>query len=158
MDTQTNTALQVDPGVPVITEALFNRLTMMIQSSDPVDHSIAQHILTTVDVKESIYWIWRLARINVNRMVNLRTKSGRKFRDDSNLFYISTKSEAGFAKYLLHTELMTPKIYQIVKEFIIEDITKLCNSPFFKFTFELNDKFKHLDPDSLPVEFKNDNT
>jgi hypothetical protein len=152
----TNTAPQVNPGVSVITEETFETLKGMIKSSDPADHLVAQMILTQVDVQKSIYWIWKLAIVNSHRMVNLRTKAGRAFRDDSNLFYLSNASATGFGSWLVRRGWITDDIYQRIKKDLVNEAGYGCQSGFFEYSIALKDELKHLDPSASPIILKDE--
>lgn len=144
-------ASQVTPGVTVLNEESFKTLEGMIRSNDEGDHKMAQLILVQVNIKESIYWIWKLARTNVNRMVNLRTKAGREFRDACNLFYISNAGSTTFGSWLIKKQWMTDEIYMYLKNDLINHEKRSVTSVFFKHTIQLKDELKHFDPTDQPT-------
>lgn len=110
--TNVDVVSQVNPETTIITEANFRTLEAMIKSNDPADHLVAQMILVQVNVRKSIYWIWRLSKINPNRMVNLRSKAGREFRDACGLFFICTKGTIGFTSWLIQQGWLTSELQQ----------------------------------------------
>ena len=152
MSTQTNNmAPQDNPGVTILSEESFKTLEGMIKSNDEGDHKMAQLILNQINIKESIYWIWKLSRINVYCMVNLRTKASREFRDSCNLFYLSTSSSTTFASWLIKKQWMTDEIYARLKKDLIVQESNTVKSVIFKHSIELKDELKHLDLNDEPI-------
>lgn len=155
MSKSNSTAPQVTPGVTVITEDTYETLAAMIRSNDPADHLVAQMLLVQVDVQKSIYWIWQLARINANRMVNLRTKAGREFRDACNLFYLANQSATTFGSWLIKRGWMNEDIYAKIKNNLIKEEENRTHSRFYKHTLELKDTLKWLDSKDEVITINN---
>jgi hypothetical protein len=80
-------------------------------------------------------------------MVNLRTKASRKFRDETNLFYISYTNNYEFVKWLDGKGWLTTEIFQSLKPQIITQLKARDNHKFYKLSFEVKDEYKHLDPE-----------
>ena len=146
-DNTTTQMVPVSAGTTVITEDVYNTLNKMLGSNDEGDHKMAQLILNQVDVEKSIYWIWKLSRWYSNRMVNLRTKASRKFRDESRLFHICNKGGSSFATFLANYGWITPEIFSFLKEDIIKDVRNKSSNAFYKVSIILKDDLKHLDPE-----------
>lgn len=133
-------------GTRVLTKEDYSTLLNMIRSSDPHDHTMAQLILIQLDVEKSIYLIWKLAKAgNASRMVNLRTKAGRKFRDDSALFSIHYMNEKEFANWLNTRGWLTKELYQKLKPGIRTLIKKTIENPFYDFHITIKPEFKAFD-------------
>jgi hypothetical protein len=113
-------ASQVTPGMTVLSEENYETLSSMLRSSDPADHLMAQHIMRTVDIQGSIFWIWKLARENkfdVGRMLNLRTKIGRTICTETNLHYLAQINSISFGSWLARKDwLNSDLVKQITKE------------------------------------------
>lgn len=136
-------------GGTILNEDDYNSLLSMISSKDVENHTVAQAILNKCNVQESIYWIWKLAKhsYHTSRMVNLRTKASRNFRDTSDLYTIYCQSPESFCKYLINKDWLTPWIFEQCKNSIIEKITRQIKNEFFNINvIELKDKYKHFSP------------
>jgi hypothetical protein len=130
----------------VLTEDMFSTLLKMIRSNDPGDHTMAQLMLIQVDVEKSIYYIWKLAKAGiVYNMVNLRTKAGRKLRDDTSLFFLANAHEVAFAKFLKNRGWLTPELYQKLKPGIMVDMKLGLTHEFYDIHVTIKPEFKHLD-------------
>lgn len=136
---------RVSTDIRILTEETFERLAGMIRSSDPENHKIAQLILVQVDVQKSIYWLWRLAKINAQRMVNLRTKLGRKLKDDAHLFGIAYKNNNEFASWLERKGWLTEEYFQLIVRGIRSEIKQKHTNKFYDFHITIKDEFKSLD-------------
>jgi len=140
----------------ILTEETYNTLCKMLRSNDEGDHKMAQMILTQLNVEKSIWWIYKLANnCYVGKMVNLRTKLGRKFRDDTSLFHIAGMSEFSFAKWCNRKGWLTPEIFMNCKKSIIQAIkNSVSDNPFFTIDIELKEEFKPLDPSDTIQKIK----
>lgn len=140
----------------ILTEETYNTLYKMLKSNDLGDHKMAQIILTQLNVEKSIWWIYKLTKnCYTSRMVNLRTKLGRKFRDDTNLFHIAGLSEYEFAKWCNRKEWLTPEIFIDCKKNIIHNLKyRISDEPFFTVHIELKEEFKTLDPSDTIQKLK----
>lgn len=152
-------------GTTVLNEQTYERLSQMLASTDEGDHKMAQLILNQVNIEHSIYWIWQLARKGwwiSQRMVNLRTKASRKFRDDTNLMALSTMGESSFIEHVNKKGWLTPEIFQTLMAKLNSDIVFRLNgitcSKFYNFTMELKPEFKHLNPEDKLKSVAYDNT
>lgn len=148
-ETINKTASSVE-DVVIIDEESFNTLRGMLRSSDKDDWTMAQMILTKCNVEKSIYYIWLLSRkCYVHNMVNLRTKAGRKFRDDTNLFSLCGYNEEILLKYLVNKDWVTKEIFQK----LIPEITKSVNSrtfnQFFDVSLTLKDDYKKYTDETI---------
>ena len=130
-------------------------LTSMLKSKDEGDHKMAQLILNQIDIQKSIYWIWRISKDSYNtyRMVNLRTKASRKFRDDCELFTIASKQTSDFLKWLINKSWLTPEIYSYLLDDIIEDLRfrlgGMSCAKMFNVAINLKDEYKQYDPNNI---------
>ena len=141
-DTITKTVPPIG-GAVIIDEESYKSLYSMFNSSDKENHTIGQILLTKCDIKESIYYIWKLARtIYTPHMVNLRTKAGRKFRDDSSLFELRAYPEESFARHLIVKDWMTPFIFSQLEDDILKTTIRKCNNKFYDVKLELKDEYK----------------
>lgn len=115
-------------GTTVLTEETFLVLKNMLDSTDPGDHVMAQQILVRINVRESILWIWLLAmnERRAPRMINARSKAGREFRDQSNLYGISYCNTTEFGKFLVDRGWMTPELFMTLKPKSIHRLRKLA--------------------------------
>lgn len=139
------TPLKNGEPAPILTEETYNTLKGMLSSADEGNHKMAQLILNTCDIEQSIYWIWRLVREVGNwRMVNLRTKASRAFRDMSELFNIGSKAHLSFAEWLIQKDWMTPEIYQLLEQRILDTLTHQQRNKFYDVTITIKDEYKHL--------------
>ena len=152
-DKKVITASPVKGEAVVLNEEIGQLLAKMLSSTDEADWKMAQLILNTCDIEKSIYWIWQLSRKSwyANRMVNLRTKASRNFRDQSRLFHISKKSERPFAEFLNTQGWLTPEIYQKLEEEIIERIETQCSNTFYDVVITVKEKYKHLALNVEPI-------
>lgn len=152
-DKKVITASPVKGEAVVLNLEIGQSLTKMLGSNDEADHKMAQLILNTCDIEKSIYWIWQLSRKSwyANRMVNLRTKASRNFRDQSRLFHISQKSERPFAEFLNTQGWLTPEIYQKLEEEIIERTETQCSNTFYDVVITVKEKYKHLALNVEPI-------
>jgi len=152
-DKKVITASPVKGEAVVLNEEIGQSLAKMLGSNDEADHKMAQLILNTCDIEKSIYWIWQLSRKSwyASRMVNLRTKASRNFRDQSRLFHISQKSERPFAEFLNTQGWLTPEIYQKLEEEIIERIETQCSNTFYDVVITVKEKYKHLALNVEPI-------
>lgn len=133
----------------VITEQEFTTLDKMLRSNDHGDHTMAQAILNGCNIKESIYWIWRLSKQSANNMVYLRTKASREFRDASGLFTISWMKSTAFAMWLHAKGWMTPEIYSRIKPKILEELRKRNESEnLYDIHVTIKDQYKQYDPEN----------
>ena len=147
------TPLKKGEIAPVLDEEGYNTLRDMINSSDEGNHKMAQLILNTCDIQKSIYWIWKLSRHGwgVHRMVNLRTKASRAFRNKSNLFSISSKGSLPFIEFLDRQGWLTPEIYKREEETIIDLATRQFDHRFYTVEFTIKDEYKHLPKITTPI-------
>ena len=89
-------------------------------------------------------------------MVNLRTKAGRKFRDESGLFLLSSYGIYNFACFLNRKDWLTPERFQMLKEDIVNHLSGRDDHTFYQLSFEIRDKYKHLDPDNKLKKLRDD--
>lgn len=147
--TNVGSATTADPTI--LTEDTTNSIVSMLNSKDEGDHKMAQLILNQVNVEKSIYWIWVLARHRCDRMVNLRTKASRQFRDACDLFSIAYQSADNFSRFLINKGWMTPEIYSKLLNSLIKDVNYRLNgmaaAKTFEFTIDIKEEYKHLKPD-----------
>lgn len=132
----------------VLTENEYNTLRTMLKSSDHENHRMAQAILNQCDVKTSIYWIWKLAKGDScsHRMVYLRTKASRDFRDECNLFDISYIKATEFALKMYEKKWMTPEMYKLLKPQILDELTtRNEKSNLYNVHVTIKDKFLEYD-------------
>lgn len=150
------TPLKHGAVAPVLDEETYNTLKGMLNSNDEGNHKMAQLILNTCDIGKSIYWIWKLGRHYNYRMVNLRTKASRSFRDKCDLFYLSSCGDTRFAKWLISTkpEWMTAEIYQRLEETIVMDVVNQSRNQFYDVEIKVKDKYKHLALTTTPIKTK----
>ena len=152
-DKKVITASPVKGEAVVLNEEISQSLAKMLSSNDEADWKMAQLILNACDIEKSIYWIWQLSRKSwySTRMVNLRTKASRNFRDHSRLFHISQKSERPFAEFLNTQGWLTPEIYQKLEEEIIERTETQCSNTFYDVVITVKEKYKHLALNVEPI-------
>jgi hypothetical protein len=152
-DKKVITASPVKGEAVVLNLEISQSLAKMLGSNDEADWKMAQLILNTCDIEKSIYWIWQLSRKSwySSRMVNLRTKASRNFRDQSRLFHISQKSERPFAEFLNTQGWLTPEIYQKLEEEIIERTETQCSNTFYDVVITVKEKYKHLALNVEPI-------
>lgn len=133
----------------VLYQQEYETLKKMLESKDKADHTMVQALLNQCDVKASIYWIWKLSKSHVNKMVYLRTLNSRIFRDECELFIIFTKESTEMALYLHQKGWLTPEIYQLLKPDILDELA-IRNSygNFYKIFIEIKDKYRKFDPES----------
>lgn len=130
-------------GTTIIDENAYNTLVGIFKSGDQENFVIGQMILANCDVKQSIYYIWKLTReVYVNNLVNLRTKAGRKFRDDSHLFSICGMGDRNFAEFLLRENWLTKDIFTFFEEEIIKTTERQVRNKFYNVKLELKDEYK----------------
>lgn len=127
----------------ILDEESYNSLVSMLKSNNEEDHKMAQLILNTCDIQKSIYWIWKLANYYAFRMVNLRTKAGRYFRDNANLFGIAGTAGPKFVEHLEHKGWLTPEIYQVIEKDTIERLKRVCHNKFYNVSIQIKDEYKH---------------
>ena len=140
----------------ILDEETYNSLLSMLKSNNEEDWKMAQLILNTCDIQKSIYWIWKLAQRYATRMVNLRTKASRYFRDNTDLFHIWGTSGPKFVEHLANKGWLTPEIYQIIEADTLDRIKHQCRNKFYDVTIQVKDKYKHLVANSNPISFKNE--
>ena len=140
----------------ILDEGSYTALLSMLKSSNEEDWKMAQLVLNTCDIQKSIYWIWKLAQHYASRMVNLRTKASRYFRDNSDLFHIWGISGPKFVEHLERKSWLTPEIYQIIEEETIERVKYQSQNKFYNVTIQVKDEYKHLVANSNPINFKKD--
>lgn len=141
-------------GGTILDEESYNTLVAMFKSRDQANINMAQVMLTQCNVKESIYWIWKLARnVYASEMVNLRTKLGRKFRDDSNLFWLSNASGKNFVSWLKRKDWLTPWLWAQFKDEILRGHKTSFNNEFFDVTLTLKPEYEayNTDPQQLKI-------
>lgn len=144
--TSTTSAVPVS-GTAVLTDETFETLKNMLKSTDEGDHKMAQLILNQLDVQANIVRIWQLSKHYAHRMVNLRTKASRKFRDDTNLFWISSASPYSFAGWLNRKDWLTHELFQYLKKDIVKHLSYRDDHTFYRLSFEIKEEYKHLDPE-----------
>ena len=141
-DTITKTVPPIG-GAVIIDEESYKSLYSMFNSSDKENHTIGQILLTKCDIKESIYYIWKLtSKVYTNNLVNLRTKAGRKFRDDSHLFSICSMGDRNFAEFLLRQNWLTTDIFTLLEEEITKTTERQVRNKFYDVKLELKDEYK----------------
>lgn len=136
----------------VLDKGQADRLIDMYKSRDPADTLLAQNIIIKYNVEKSIYWIWYITCANISyKMLNLRTKLGRKFRDESELFRIADVSAERFSEFLIKKNWMTPEIYSYLYPNLLKILNKRISHPLYQFTIELKSEFKSLDKNDKPL-------
>lgn len=147
--TNVGSATTADPTI--LTEETANSISTMLKSNDEGDHKMAQLILNQVNVEKSIYWIWTIAKYRPDRMVNLRTKASRAFRDACDLFTIAYQSPDQFSRFLINKGWMTPEIYSKLLNSLLKDlqfkINGMSSAKTFEFSINIKEEYKHLKPD-----------
>lgn len=141
-------------GGTILDEESYKTLSAMFKSGDEANISMAQVMLTQCNVKESIYWIWKLSRnVYVHNMVNLRTKLGRQFRDDTNLFYICSATGGRFTSWLKRKDWLTPWIWAQFKDEIRRGHQSTYTNEFFEVTLTLKPEYEayNIDPQQLKL-------
>jgi len=137
------------PMGTIITEVEYESLRLMLHSSDEANHEIARQILNGCNDQASIYWIWKLSKGWVShKMVNLRTKASRAFRDAVDLFTNSYNDEEKFAEWLIMKGWMTEEIFQRLKPDIYKLIAQRSQNMFFNNHVTIKNDFKVYDPDN----------
>lgn len=148
VEEQTTNIEPVSAGSIVLNEETYQSILNMLKSGDPENHAVAQQLLGKVDVQKSIYWIWKMAQYNSSRMVNLRTKMGRKFRDESNLFVIVHKSSTAFLRHIETKGWLTEEIFKALEEDLVNqirhDIKSLRGKHFFDVYVKIKPEFESL--------------
>jgi hypothetical protein len=130
-------------GATIIDENAYNTLVGIFKSGDQENFVIGQMILTSCNVKESIYYIWKLSReVYVNNLVNLRTKAGRKFRDECHLFSMCSMGDRNFAEFLLRQNWLTTDIFTLLEEEITKTTERQVRNKFYDVKLELKDEYK----------------
>jgi hypothetical protein len=141
----------------ILTEETYNNLRLMFKSEDKADQHLAQELLLKCDTSKSIYFIWRLARERqiTDRLVNLRTKKGREFRDKCRLFHISTKSEIMFMEFLAHEDLLTPEIFQKFEMSCIKSLKSRFDNTFYNVSITIKPRYAHLTENKVTMILTN---
>lgn len=140
-------------GGTILDEESYKTLSAMFKSGDEANISMAQVMLTQCNVKESIYWIWKLSRnVHVHNMVNLRTKLGRKFRDDSNLFWLCGSGKS-FVSWLKKKGWLTPWIWAQFKDEIRRGYEAGFKNEYFDVVITLKPEYEvyNIDPQQLKL-------
>jgi hypothetical protein len=138
-------ATPIKGEAPVLNAEVYETLKGMLRSPDEGNWKMAQMILNACDIKKSIYWIWKLTREGyASRMVNLRTKASRAFRDHSRLFYINSKGSLSFAEFCAREKMITPEIYQYLEEDIMNRADMQFRHTFYDTQYKIKDEYKHL--------------
>lgn len=151
LEQETTGLAQADPTVLNFETA--STIMNMIKSNDEGDHKVAQVLLTQVNVEKSIYWIWKIATSHwgSSRAINLRTKAGRKLRDDSNYFSIANQNAGRFMSWLKDKSWLTPEIFLFLQQDILDElkykIGGVVESKPFNIYIEINDEFKVFNPE-----------
>lgn len=153
METETTT----DKTAPaklgtVLTEETYKSLDLMISSTDPENHKMAQLILNQCDVPKSIYWIWKLCGVNdytrSERMVYRRTKASREFIKACDFEKLRWVKANEAVRYFQKKGWLTPEIYQLLKSQTIAELKEFNkHNLMYKVYFELKPEFKYLDPE-----------
>jgi hypothetical protein len=142
-------------GGTILDKESYETILEMLKSRDEANHLMVQTMLTQCNVEKSIYWIWQLAKNGyyVNNMVNLRTKLGRKFRDDSSLFWLSGTSEKTFASWLRKKGWLTPWIWAQLKQKIYNTHKNSFSNEFYEVTLTLKPEYEvyNIDPQQLKL-------
>lgn len=145
-------------GGTIINEYTYKSIYDMLNSRDAENHLMAQRILITCDVQASIYWIWQLARKTyASNMVNLRTKLGRKFRDDTYLFGIAYMHSYNFMHFLgkkddgAGNSWLTPEIFAKLEKDTITFVKDKSNNVFYDITITLKPEFHKYAQDVKPI-------
>lgn len=149
-----NTVVSGNTDTTILTEETFERLKSMLESKDEGNHKMAQLIINQLDVRANIYDIWRLAKNNASKMVNLRTKASRAFRDECNLFGLCYANVREFAVWLESKGWLNPELYQRLCLPIKKHINKNHSHPFYEFSIEIKPEYKHLDPSDQLTKLK----
>ncbi len=131
--------------VKILNEDTYNVLNNMLSSSDEADHKMAQLLLVQIDVNQSIYYLWKLAKKHAHRMVNLRTKLGKKFVQESSIFGLQHKTANEFAIHLKSKNLLTPSLYALLVKDIKADMKYKLKHAFYDVHVVLKPKYKDLD-------------
>lgn len=150
MEETINKAASSVEDVVIINEESYNTLFNMLRSSDKDDWTMAQILLTKCNIEKSIYYIWLLSRrCSTYNMVNLRTKAGRKFRDDTSLFHLGGYNEELFLKFLEGKGWITKEIFKKVYPNIIKSVYSKTTNKFFNVTLTLKDEYKQYTDDAI---------
>lgn len=131
---------------PVLNDETTKRLWSMFNSRDVADHVMAREILNKIDVQKSIYWIWLLANEHAPRMVYLRTKASREFRDKCDLFTIAYADATEFGVWLNQKGWLTPELFSKLKGNMIREARDSTDNFFYNFQVQIKNKFINLDP------------
>lgn len=145
-DTLGTSAVPVISGTAILTDESFATVKGMLSSNDEGNWKMAQLILNQLHIQSNIVRIRELARHYSDRMVNLRTKASRKFRDDCSLFYISHTNNYEFVKWLERKNWLTTDIFQSFKEGIVKQLAMMDHHKYYRLSFEVRDEYRHLDP------------
>lgn len=141
-------------GGTILDKESYDTLFSMFKSGDEANISMAQVMLTQCNVKESIYWIWKLStNVYASNMINLRTKLGRQFRDDTSLFWISNKSSTKMTSWLKQKDWLTPWIWAQFKNEIYKTHQASYRNDFFEVTLTLKPEYEvyNTDPQQLKI-------
>jgi len=140
----------------VLTEPEYDTLNAMLSSRDEGDHRMAQAILNQCDIKTSIYWIWKLARTHSHKMVYLRTKASREFRDATDLFSLGYMKYTPFALAMHEKGWLTPEIYARIKPGILDElIERNKNNNVYNIHVTIKDAFLNYDQDDQLLQLTN---
>jgi len=149
-----NKVVSDNTDTTILTEETYLRLESMLSSSDEGNHKMAQLIINQLDPRANIYDIWRLSKRYASKMVNLRTKASRAFRDEVNLFGLSYADEKEFAVWLEKKGWLDYDLYQKLCLPIKKHINKTHSHPFYEFSIELKSEYKNLDPEDQLTKLK----
>ena len=138
-------ATPIKGEAPVLNAEVYETLKGMLRSPDEGNWKMAQMILNACDINKSIYWIWKLTREGyASRMVNLRTKASRTFRDHSRLFYISSKGSLSFAEFCAREKLLTSEIFQYLEKDLMSRANLQFRHTFYDTQYKIKDEYKYL--------------
>lgn len=130
----------------VIDEDGYNSIMKMFSSNDPADWEVARRILYGCNERKSIYWIWKIMckYAWTNRLCVMRTLAAREFRDSIAQFEICRMREEEFAGWLLDRRWMTPEIFGMLKNSILEYIVQRAENKFFDIYVDLKENKRAL--------------
>lgn len=130
----------------ILNENSYETLDKMLSSKDEADHKVAREILNQLKIRESIYYIYKLARKHSHRMVYLRTKASRQFVKDTDLWNLSTTREWEFPIWLQKKGWLTTELFQKFKDYYLERVKQISRNEFYDIHVTIKDDYRDLDP------------
>jgi uncharacterized protein Smg (DUF494 family) len=144
---------QVSP-VSIIDEDVYDTIYNMLKSSDEQNQNIGCELLANSDIKNSLYWIWKLSLQHRYTVSRSRIKNVKLFINASGWGELASMDAEQFIQHLYKEGVLTKELFKLLINDAMELHENNLKSDLFVQTIKPSEKFKEFAEETDVVEFR----